>query len=115
MLALSKDEEGKVTGIRFVFENEDETLEDLKCPICGKAIIKGHMGYRCEDYKKGDEGCRFFVGKIAGKDLDKEQFAKLINEKKTDTIVGFTSKKGTSFDAKLAFDEQFNIVFDFNN
>ena len=114
-LALNKDEDGKVTGIRFVFENEDEVLEDLKCPICGKPIIKGHMGYRCEDYKKGDEGCSFFVGKIAGIDIDKEQFAKLINEKKTDTIAGFISKKGTPFDAKLAFDEKFNIVFDFNN
>ncbi len=115
MLALSKDEDNKVTGIRFVFENEDEVLEGLQCPICGKNLIKGHMGYRCEDYKKGEEGCSFFVGKIAGKELDKEQFAKLITEKKTDIIVGFTSKKGTSFDAKLALDENNNIVFEFEN
>ena len=114
-LALDKGEDGKVKGIRFVFESEDEVMEDAKCPICGKQIIKGHLGYRCEDYKKGDEGCSFFIGKIAGVMIDKENFKKLVNEKITDKIAGFTSKKGTSFDAKLAFDEKFNVVFNFDN
>ncbi len=114
-LALDKGEDGKVKGIRFVFESEDEVMEDAKCPICGKQIIKGHLGYRCEDYKKGDEGCSFFIGKIAGVMIDKDNFKKLVNEKITDKIAGFTSKKGTSFDAKLAFDEKFNVVFNFDN
>ncbi len=112
-LALSRDETGKVTGVRFVFENEDETLEGLKCPKCGKNIIKGHMGYRCEDYSREEEGCKFFVGKIAGVELTKEQFTKLLTDKITDKIAGFNSKKGTTFEAKLKFDENFNIVFDF--
>ena len=112
-LSFGKDEEGKITGIKFVFENEDKVLENLKCPVCGKKIIKGHMGYRCENYKKEEEPCNFFVGKIAGKELDEEQFKKLVTEKKTDTITGFTSKKGTSFDARLSLDEKYNVVFDF--
>lgn len=112
-LALSRDETGKVTGVRFVFENEDETLEGLKCPKCGGSIIKGHMGYRCEDYSREEEGCKFFVGKIAGIELTKEQFTKLLTDKITDKIAGFNSKKGTTFEAKLKFDENFNIVFDF--
>ncbi|WP_035792465.1 DNA topoisomerase III [Butyrivibrio sp. AE3006] len=112
-LTLNKTEDGKIEGLKFVFENEDETLEDLKCPKCGKRIIKGFMGYRCEDYKKEEDGCKFFVGKIAGVTLSKEDFTKLLTEKKTDKITGFTSKKGTTFDAALKFDEQFNIVFDF--
>lgn len=112
-LTLSKDENGKVTGVKFLFENEDETLQELKCPKCGKPIIKGHMGYRCEDYKKEEGGCDFFIGKIAGVFLSKEDVTKLINEKHTDKIAGFTSKKGSTFDAKLAMDENHNVVFDF--
>ena len=113
-LALAKDEEGKVTGVRFVFESEDETLEGLKCPKCGKNIIKGHLGYRCEDYSREEGGCKFFIGKIAGVELSKEQFTKLLNDKITDTITGFNSKKGTTFDARLKFDDNFTVVFDFD-
>nr|MCR5656476.1 topoisomerase C-terminal repeat-containing protein [Butyrivibrio sp.] len=113
-LTLSKDEKCKVTGVKFVFENEDDVMENLKCPKCGKRIIKGHLGYRCEDYKKGDEGCNFFIGKIAGVFLSKEDVTKLLTEKKTDTIAGFTSKKGSAFDAKLVLDENHNIVFNFD-
>ena len=39
---------------------------------------------------------------------------KLINNKKTDLIQGFLSKKGSVFDAVLKLDENSNIVFDFN-
>ncbi|MBR1669601.1 MAG: topoisomerase C-terminal repeat-containing protein [Butyrivibrio sp.] len=113
-LSLSKDEDGKVTGLKFVFENEDETLENLKCPRCGKKIIKGHLGYRCEDYKREEGGCSFFVGKVAGLFLTKEDFTKLIETGSTDKISGFTSKKGTSFDARLRLDEQKNVVFNFD-
>ncbi len=114
-LALGRDETGKVTGIKFVFDNEDEVLDDLKCPICGKKIVKGHLGYRCLDYKKEEGGCSFFVGKVAGVFLSKEDFAKLLTNKVTDRISGFTSKKGNSFDAVLAFDENYRVVFRFDN
>ncbi len=113
-LALNKDEEGKVTGVKFVFEDEDELMEGLKCPKCGASIIKGHMGYRCASYSKEEGGCKFFIGKIAGLELTKEQFTKLLTDKETDKIQGFISKKGSTFEAKLKFDENYNIVFDFN-
>ena len=113
-LGLAKNEEGKVTGIKFVFENEDKLMENLKCPKCGSSIIKGHMGYRCASYSREEEGCKFFVGKIAGVELSEEQITKLLTDKETDKIGGFISKKGSNFEAKLKFDENFNIVFDFN-
>lgn len=112
-LTLAKDDDGKITGCKFVFENEDELMEDCKCPKCGSSIIKGHMGYRCASYVKDGEGCKFYVGKIAGVMLTKEQFVQLINEKSTDKIQGFLSKKGSLFDAKLKFDENFNVQFEF--
>ena len=113
-LALNRDEAGRVSGIKFVFENEDEVLENLKCPVCGGRIIKGHFGYRCEANTRKEDGCSFFVGKVAGVFLTVEDFTKLINEKETDKISGFTSKKGTTFDARLAFDDKFNVVFKFD-
>lgn len=112
-IALNKDDSGNITGCKFVFDDEDTVLEDLHCPKCNASIIKGHMGYRCANYSKEESGCKFYVGKIAGVLLEKEQLAKLLAEKRTDKISGFTSKKGNIFDARLKFDEAFNIVFDF--
>ena len=114
-LALNKGEDGKATGIKFVFENEDVVLEGVKCPKCGKPIIKGHWGYRCENNKRGEEGgCDFFIGKVAGLELSKEDVTKLLTDKITDKIAGFTSKAGNSFEARLAFDEQYKVVFKFD-
>lgn len=113
-IALDKDEEGKVKGCKFVFDDEDVTMEDCKCPKCGNTIIKGHSGYRCSNYSKEEEGCKFFVGKIAGLSIPEEQFRKLLENKATDKLEGFVSKKGSNFEAILKFDENYNIVFDFS-
>lgn len=112
-LSLAKDEEGKVTGIKFVFDDEDELIDGANCPKCNGSLIRTRNGYKCANYSKEEGGCNFYVGKIAGILLDREQFIKLINEKKTDKISGFTSKKGSLFDAFLKLDETNNIVFEF--
>ncbi len=113
-LTLAKDDDGKITGVKFVFENEDEVLEGVQCPKCGNPIIKGHWGYRCENNKKDVEGsCDFFIGKVAGLELPKEAVIKLLTEKETDKIAGFNSKSGNTFEAKLAFDDQYRVVFKF--
>lgn len=44
--------------------------------------------------------------------MDK-QVTELVTAKKTGVIKGFKSKAGKPFDASLAFDEQFNVVFVF--
>lgn len=111
-LTFDKDEEGKIKGLKFVFENTDKVLYGLTCPKCGEQIIKTHLGYKCSKYSKED-GCSFYVGKIAGVDIDEEQFKKLITEKKTDIIKGFLSSKGLFFDARLKLDEESKVVFDF--
>lgn len=112
-LGLSKDESGKVTGIKFVFEEEKEEISDVVCPKCQSKIIKNHFGYHCEKYSKEEGGCDFYVGKIAGVDIPKDQFVKLIKEKKSDVISGFLSKKGVFFDARLKLEEDCRISFDF--
>ena len=113
-LTLGKDQEGKITGLKFVFENTDKELEGLSCPKCGQPLIKTYNGYRCKDNVLGQENsCPFFLGKVAGVTIEEDQFRKLILEKKTDIISGFLSKKGLFFDARLKLDEENKVVFDF--
>ena len=115
-LSLGRDDEGKVTGIKFVFEDNEKEIPKLKCPKCGEPIIKTHYGYRCKNNIRDNvDSCPFFVGKIAGVDIDEEQFTKLINEKRTDVITGFLSKKGLYFDARIKLDENCKTVFEFEN
>ena len=113
-ITFNKDEEGKIVGFKFEFDNTEEIVKNVKCPKCGSTIIKGHNGYRCANYSKEEGGCNFFVGKIAGVEIPNEQFVKLLNDKKTDIIMGFLSKKGLFFDASLKLDENNAVVFDFN-
>ncbi len=114
-LALSKDENGKVSGVKFVFENTDKEMEGVNCPKCGGAIIKAFNGYRCKNnIRDNADSCPFFVGKVAGVTIDEDQFKKLITDKKTDIIEGFLSKKGLYFNARLKLDDECKVIFDFD-
>lgn len=101
------DEEGKKV-IKFRFPDKEETkLKGIRCPVCGKEILKNSYGYGCSGYEKGNENsCRFMVsGTIAGKKIPEKQIIKLITEKKTDIIKGFKSKKGNDFSATLIIED----------
>jgi len=114
MLALAKDDNDKVTGLKFVFDNQEEVLPEVTCPKCGGSIIKNKFGYHCANNIQGQEdSCDFFISKISGKELTKEQVTKLLKEKKTDQIIGFTGKNGQAFDASLSIDENGKITFIF--
>ena len=103
---MTKDEEGK-PNITFDFsQNEPETIEGVSCPLCGGAIEIKPFGYGCANYKAEDEaGCRFAIGKIAGKDLNTAQVKELLTNGRTGTIRGFTSKNKKKFDACLMLGE----------
>ena len=73
----------------------------LKCPVCGNDIIKYSWGYGCSNYKGG---CKFSISTICGKKISDAQISTLISKGKTGLIKGFTSKKGTKFDASLYLD-----------
>lgn len=119
-LVMSKDEEGK-PNITFDFsQNEPETIEGVSCPLCGGAIEIKPFGYGCANYKAEDEaGCRFAIGKIAGKDLNTAQVKELLTNGRTGTIRGFTSKNKKKFDACLMLGEDENgkkvLKFDFEH
>ena len=115
-IALSKDAEGKVTGLKFDFDDlEQPKLKDAKCPLCGGDIVKTPFGYGCANYDREDveHSCRFMIGKIGGVKLNDSQVRQLLTTKKTDVITGFTSKTGKKFDAPLRLNAEGQIVFDF--
>lgn len=114
-IALSKDEEGKVTGIKFDFEDlEEKRVKDVQCPVCGGEVVVTPFGYRCiNNDRDNPDSCRFTVGKIAGVSLSEKQLKQLLNEGKTDTIEKFVAKTGMMFSACLKITEDGRIVFDF--
>lgn len=114
-VALDKDEEGKVKGIKFDFNNlEPVTLKDVSCPLCQGKIAKTPFGYGCTNYKKDDENsCRFVIGKIAGVMLKENQVKELLTRKKTGPIDGFIAKTGMMFEASLKLTKEGKVEFDF--
>lgn len=86
---------------------------DAICPSCGGDVITTPFGYGCSNYNKDGTGCRFTIGKIAGKDLGEEEVRELIANKKTHVISGFRGKTGKMFDAALKFNDDNQVVFDF--
>ena len=114
-IALNKDETGKVTGLKFDFEDlEQPAMKDVVCPLCGGKIVKTPFGYGCANYSKDDEkSCRFSIGKIAGVALKEAQVKELLLRKKTDVISGFIAKTGMMFDAPLKLTEDGRVTFDF--
>ncbi len=102
-LKLSRTEDGIVTGVAFDFDNvKDEELPDVNCPNCNGKILKTKFGYKCENYKQGnDNDCNFSIGSILGHDFTDSEIVKLLKDGKTEKITGFVSKNGKDFDAQI--------------
>lgn len=114
-VALSKDESGKVTGLKFDFEDlEAPKVKDVKCPVCGGDIVKTLFGFGCANYSKDNpDSCRFSIGQIAGVKLKEAQVKELLTRGKTEVISGFIAKTGMKFDAPLKLTSDGKIAFDF--
>lgn len=114
-VALDRDENGKVTGLKFDFTDlEAARIKDVQCPLCGGEIVKTMFGYGCANYAKDNpDSCRFSIGKIAGVSLKEAQVKELLLRKKTDVIEGFVAKTGMMFDAPLKLTPEGSVVFDF--
>lgn len=82
----------------------------IMCPVCGKPMRKMTWGYGCSGYSAG---CRFSVGTICGKKLTETQLNRLIENRDSGEIKGFTSKAGKRFDAHLVLDESNAVKFSF--
>ena len=114
-IALAKDEEGKVTGLRFDFDDiAPQKLRGVVCPKCGGEIIKTPFGYGCANYEKDNpQSCRFMIGRVASVKLKEAQVKELLTNKKTGMIEGFVAKTGMKFDAPLKLTAEGDVAFDF--
>lgn len=116
-IAFSHDEAGKVTGLKFDFDNvEQQKLKDVLCPLCGGEIVKTSFGYGCANYNREDaeHSCRFSINNnIAGVKITDAIARKLLSERKTEKLEGFLAKSGAKFDAALKLTDDGQVVFDF--
>ena len=80
------------------------------CPLCGKNVIRGRVGYGCMGYK---EGCEFRINlTICKKTLPINEMRRMLATGKTAKMNGFVSKAGKIFSAQLAIKDG-KVVFDF--
>lgn len=94
---------------------EDEGPGEIigKCPICSGNVLETGSAFRCENYKKS---CNLSLSKvILGKTITTEQALNLLNEKRTDKLSGFISKKGRFFSAYLVVKDDGKVGFEFDN
>ena len=81
------------------------------CPKC----VKGSMRFYAKVVKCDNETCALPVFRqVAGKLLSDKEITDLLTEGRTAVLHGFKSKQGKTFDAALAFDEEFRIKFIFD-
>lgn len=122
--ALSKIENGEMSADTFgkgITVYASQVTEELLntsitvaekstccCPKCGKPdMLFFDKVVKCRNVE-----CPVTVFRErSGKQLSDKHITELLTKQKTGTIKGFKSKAGKTFDAALAFDEQFNVVF----
>ena len=96
----------EVLSIRF----PETASGGIVCPKCGK----GKIILRQKLAKCNNEGCGLLVfRRFLNKELTDQHLAQLFSSGTTKLIKGFKSKKGTAFDADLAFDKEFNVTLSF--
>ena len=117
-LIYKKDENG-IPSIQFDFSgNVLDVLEGVACPVCGESIEIMPYGYTCRRHRENPEACYFSIGKIAEKQLSKQDVTELIKNGHTQTLRGFKSKNGKKFDAVLTLTEEDGrkkLKFDFEH
>ena len=95
--------------------------QKICCPVCKTGEIreinpkqaeKGNPFWGCSNYRNG---CKFSVnGVIAGKKLSAATVKKLCQQGKAPTLKGFHKKNGGTFDAALALDSSYKVIFQFD-
>lgn len=83
-----------------------------KCPKCGGNVSKSGSGpFVCEN--RGN-GCQFIIyAKVSGKVLSDADVRMLLQNRRTDLLDGFISKKGKPFSAYLVLSPDGDFAFEF--
>ncbi len=83
-------------------------------PVDKSPVYETPTGYMSESALEGDEKKGFRISKvILSKTITTDHIKQLLNERKTDLIKGFISKKRKPFDAYLLLDDTGKISFEF--
>ena len=82
-----------------------------KCPLCGRNVVRGKFKYGCIGYA---DGCNFTMGvNICRRDIPITEARRLLAEGRTAKLLGFVSRKGKRFGARLEIKEG-EVVFAFD-
>lgn len=84
------------------------------CPKCKEGqVVENAKAYGCSRYR---EGCNLTIWKtVAHKRLTEKQAQLLMANGRTEKMQGFISKAGKKFAARLKFDDEFKVVFEFDD
>jgi DNA topoisomerase-3 len=105
-------------------ENADGTVQEVdftgqeplgKCPKCAANVYEHVMNYVCEKSVGPNKSCDFRSGKIIlQQPIERVQMSKLLNERKTDLLEKFVSKRtGRAFKAFLVLGKDGKASFEF--
>ncbi len=83
------------------------------CPKCKEGqVVENAKAYGCSRYRAG---CDFTIWKtVARKRLTEKQAQLLLANGHTEKMQGFISKAGKKFAARLRFDDEYKVVFEFD-
>ena len=84
------------------------------CPKCKEGqVVENAKAYGCSRYR---DGCNLTIWKtVARKKLTEKQAQLLMANGRTEKMQGFISKAGKKFEARLKFDDEFKVVFEFDD
>lgn len=96
----------EVLGLKFPAPKQ----RTFPCPKCGT----GKVMIRPKVAKCDNPDCGLLVfRKVLNKELNEQHLEQLLSSGATKLIKGFKGKKGNSFDAAVAFDDEFNVTLAF--
>ncbi|MCS7064348.1 MAG: DNA topoisomerase III [Methylacidiphilales bacterium] len=110
--------------VEFLFSEENRVQQDEEiinsepigvCPVDGAKVYETASSYICENALGQKASCNFKISKkILNQIIDREQAAKLLQQRRTDLLTGFISARTKKpFRAYLELNEENKVVFAF--
>lgn len=110
------DDDDEETPGQPQYEEVAEGTVMGKCPKCGDQVTRQGTGYKCIKNipRKKDKECDFRLAqKIKYRFLPPDQIRRMLNGEKTDELFGFVSMRGKKFKAKLFYNEEGELQWEF--